>query len=375
MKKSTLKFVIFYVILFFILFVNSFVSSILNLQRMVLFLVVILILFRLLFGFEKDRHRYTKDIFVNILIILLVSYLLFYISGLFIGFMRTEMQYSTYGLTHFLLPYIAIILLQEFLRYQMVQKASMNSKWLIVICLFFTMLDASIQVNSIANYSRYEIFLVFSLVLLPSLSRNITATYLCKKVGYKPNWLWMLVVSLYSTMLPIVPNTGEYVLSMIRLLFPLVILYHVYSFFEKRKNDVPLSYDHKRKWVGALTCLLFIGIIIYFTSGYFRYYVVAIATGSMTPNINKGDVVLLDQRVAYVDMHVGDVLVYKYEDKVIVHRIEKILNDQEQYYFYTKGDANNMVDNYVIDEDMVIGIVKLRVPYIGLPTVWLNELF
>ena len=45
------------------------------------------------------------------------------------------------------------------------------------------------------------------------------------------------------------------------------------------------------------------------------------------------------------------------------------------YYFYTKGDNNENKDNYIIYPDTILGDVKVKIPYIGLPTVWLNQLF
>ena len=44
-------------------------------------------------------------------------------------------------------------------------------------------------------------------------------------------------------------------------------------------------------------------------------------------------------------------------------------------YFYTKGDANNSLDNYVIGEEMIMGTINHYIPFIGYPTVLLNELF
>ena len=49
-------------------------------------------------------------------------------------------------------------------------------------------------------------------------------------------------------------------------------------------------------------------------------------------------------------------------------------NDKEKIYIYTKGDANKNIDNYIVEKRYVIGNVKFKIPYIGLPTVWLNEL-
>ena len=59
---------------------------------------------------------------------------------------------------------------------------------------------------------------------------------------------------------------------------------------------------------------------------------------------------------------------------MVVHRIVKIEKVNDVYYFYTKGDNNANEDNYAIKEEMVYGIVKVKIPFVGIPTVWLNEM-
>lgn len=114
--------------------------------------------------------------------------------------------------------------------------------------------------------------------------------------------------------------------------------------------------------------------IVYFTSGYFKFYAVAIASGSMMPNINKGDVVIIEKINDYNKIKEGQVIAYKYNDVIVVHRLQRIIKEREKFYFYTKGDANSMEDPYVIYQEMIVGIVNIKVPYLGIPTVWLNEL-
>ncbi|MBE6152530.1 MAG: signal peptidase I, partial [Firmicutes bacterium] len=104
------------------------------------------------------------------------------------------------------------------------------------------------------------------------------------------------------------------------------------------------------------------------------YYALAIATGSMEPKISRGDIVIVEKiedRIA--ELEVGRVIAYNYNEVVVVHRINKIVEEDNERFFYTKGDANNHVDNYVIKEDMIIGTVDFAVPYAGFPTVWINQ--
>ena len=97
----------------------------------------------------------------------------------------------------------------------------------------------------------------------------------------------------------------------------------------------------------------------------------------MTPNVNKGDAVIVEK--LDIDeikkIKIGEILVFKKEGKIIVHRVvQKNKITEDEYYFYTKGDNNNSYDGYPISIDNIIGVVKARIKFIGYPTVLLNEI-
>lgn len=376
MKKSYQKLIIFDIILVLFLLLNSFILNILgNYYYLDILLIVLLIAFKLMFGTEKDRHRYIKDIISNMVIIYLISFIIYYILGIFIGFARTENLFTWYGISTFLIPSIAMVILKEYLRYQMLNKVSKSKIFIIITCILFILLDCSAQFIRGSLTSGYNVFIFIALTLLPIISNNIVCTYIARKVGYKPNIFWRLVALLYMVVLPIVPNSGLYFTSLIEFLFPFVLLYNVYSFFSKRERDVPISYIKKRVYIEIPVLAVFVFVLAYFVSGYFRYYAIAVATGSMIPNIHVGDVVIADQKTDYKTLEVGEVIAYKYNKVVIVHRLCDIAVIGKDYYFYTKGDNNDNKDNYIIYPNMIIGRVKAKVPYIGLPTVWLNQYF
>lgn len=376
MKKSYSKLIIFDIILTVILLLNSFILNILgNYYYMDIFLLGLLVIFKLLFGFEKDRYRYIKDIIVNILIIYLISFIIYYIFGIFIGFVKTNSYLTFYGLRTFIFPYIVMIIFKEYLRVQMLNKTDKSKFLTIITCILFILMDLSTHFSRSSLDTNYNVFIFIALTILPIISNNVVCTYIAKKVGYKPNIFWLLVAGLYTAILPIVPNVGLYIESLIRFLFPFILMYNVYSFFEKRAHDIPISYVKKRLYIEIPLLALFVFMLAYFVSGYFRYYAIAVATGSMTPNINVGDVVIVDQKIDYKKLEVGEVIAYKYDKVVIVHRLCDMAVVGDDYYFYTQGDANENMDNYIIYPDMIIGTVNKKIPYIGLPTVWLNQLF
>ena len=374
MKKSYLKLIVFNVVLIVFFILNSFIWNILNYKSSVLLLIILALFDKFFLGLEKDNHRFIKDIVFNILIITLTFFILFYLFGLFIGFVRTTNYYSWYGFSNIIIPYIIVIILKEFLRYQLISKSGNNKKLIVLLFITFLLFDITSGVKIMSWKTGYDVFMFFAMTVFPAVSTNITCFYIAKKVGYKPNILWLLFLNLYGVLLPIVPNTGLYVGTMINFLFPLILLYNVYYFFNSKKGDVPLR-DRKLMLSFVVpTAAIFILTVVYFVSGFFRYYAITIATGSMIPNIYKGDIVVIDRKTNISQIKEGQVIAYKREDRIIVHRVVNIEKVGETYYFYTKGDANNAKDNYIVYEDMIVGTVNSKIPYIGLPTVWLNEL-
>lgn len=79
----------------------------------------------------------------------------------------------------------------------------------------------------------------------------------------------------------------------------------------------------------------------------FGYTFFEIVSGSMSPTIEKGDMIFVKLDTDY---EVGDIVSFKDNNSIITHRIiEK--NDN---YYVTKGDANNTADN-PIKENQIIG--------------------
>ena len=374
MKKGELRLFIFEFIIIFLLILNSFISSILNYQNILLLLIGMMIVTKYLFGFEKANNRYDKEIIINLLIVILTCFIIYYLSGLIIGFVKTDTLTSIYGLTNFIIPFTVSLVLKEILRYNLLRKGEKSKFLLVLTIILFIMLDVTFTLANGFTGSKYSKFLFFALTFLPSVSRNVTATYIAKKISFIPNILWLLIVNLYSSIIPIMPSTGNYVGSLLKLLFPVVIFYSVFTFVQNRKMNKPLRDNNEHRLLGISLTGIFVAVVVYFSSGFFKYYAIAVATGSMVPNISIGDVVIVNQKYDLNDIKVSDIIAVKYDNKIIVHRIVKIVNNNDELYIYTKGDANKSLDNYIVNKDMIIGVVNIKIPYIGLPTVWLNDL-
>lgn len=373
MKKSYIKIILFIFTLSIAFFLNIFKFKLISQVKLNIILLLSLGIIYLMLGFEKDRHRYTKDIILEIIIVLITFFLIYYLGGILIGFARNNNYWTINSLINIILPIVVFIFIKEILRYQLLVKSSESKILIILVCFFFILLDNVIPFASHVMGFNRETFLLVALTFIPSITENILCTYLDLKLGYKPGICYLLIIHLYKYLLPVIPNPNEYLYSIIFLLLPLIVLLHIKSWFNKdRVQALVIESYHRRKseiW-GYMVLGLLVGLLVYGVSGYFRYYAIAVASGSMEPKISKGDVVV-DK--GFNNLAIGDILAYKYNGKIVVHRIYKIIEADDEYFIYTKGDANNSYDKYKITKDMFIGIVKFKIPLIGYPTVLLNE--
>lgn len=93
-----------------------------------------------------------------------------------------------------------------------------------------------------------------------------------------------------------------------------------------------------------------------------------IISGSMIPQINIGDIVLVNDTV---DVHKGDIIAFRSKSSVIVHRIIQEMTVENNKMFQTKGDNNEVPDIDLVEISKVEGLMVGKIPYIGKIFMWL----
>lgn len=98
-----------------------------------------------------------------------------------------------------------------------------------------------------------------------------------------------------------------------------------------------------------------------------------VLSGSMEPRIHTGSVIF-DKPIANgSNLKVGDVITFKAPNQeyganelIITHRIHKIVHQNGQLMFQTKGDANNAPDPSLVPSSSVIAQYdNFTIPYLG----------
>ncbi len=98
----------------------------------------------------------------------------------------------------------------------------------------------------------------------------------------------------------------------------------------------------------------------------FGYGSAIVISGSMQPNLNVGDYIIVKEKNEY---HEGDIVVYIADDNsMVTHRIV----EKNNHDFITKGDNNNIADK-PITKSQIKGKVVLTLQAIGVIQMMLSK--
>ena len=92
----------------------------------------------------------------------------------------------------------------------------------------------------------------------------------------------------------------------------------------------------------------------------------SITSGSMWPELKKGDLILIKGINSKEEINMGDIIIYTNVKGFTIHRVIEMNEDS----LVTKGDANNVKDSPIKYEEVVgktltINDKPFRIPFLG----------
>ena len=301
-----------------------------------------------------------------------VYLMLYYLSGLKFGFV-----FNTYGLDmKFILsraiPAAAIIYFSEVYRHVMrAQEDKPADVLAYIVCVLAEMIACATASVAISSFDHFMDLVAAT--MLPAVVSNMLYQYLTPRYGIWANIIYRAATTLYIYLIPFVPAMADSMRCFISMVFPAGIYIFIDAMYEKKRR---YALAKKSKLTVPITVLALAAMLstVMLISNQFRYGLLVIATDSMTGELNRGDAAIFEQ---YDDQIIqeGQVIVFKRNNSMIVHRVDEIqiINGKKRYY--TKGDANDGRDaDFRYDSD-IVGIVNYKIPYVGFPTVFMRGLF
>ena len=319
-------------------------------------------------------EKFSKAIRQLIIITVLSYSVVFLFSGVFLTYGNNPYSTTFKGLMLNLYSIGSVIVFREYIRYKLINNVYKKDRRLIftLIVITFTMQDFDIAALFESLNIYYAFKTIFS-VIIPSIARNCLFTYIDLYASYKNAIVYDLTLWLLKWIPPILSNTPWVFNAIIDTVFPLILfIYCMYEIGSKDKLSVyKISSPIKPKGLIPLSiCLV---LIIWFALGIFPIKPLGIASASMEPAINIGDLVVI-VKCNSNDVKEQDVIEYKRNGYSVVHRVIEKYQEDGHTFFITKGDNNGGNDEDPVSEDKLQGKAIAKIPYLAYPAVWIERL-
>lgn len=338
-----------------------------------IFFFILFLSFYFLYGLRRSKN-YLENISIRYIIILLLSYVLvIYMLGFFMGFSKSVYSLNLISIVKNIWPIFFTIIFKELIRYIISFKAVKNIGPYILLTVIYILIDLFNVYYGSSFTNSYLIFNFICLNVLPTIAKETVSSYITYNINYIPTLIYNLAFGIVPFLLPIVPNLGNYINSVLGILFPFMVFLLLRKVIKYHDKDTV----RLRPIFVKLICfptIIFTAILIVLVSGIFSYKLIAIGSDSMNPIYYKGDAVIYE-KVKPEDIVEGDILVFNHNNEVITHRVKNIIVKGNAISFVTKGDNNNTIDSKQVSEEEVLGKVKYIVKYVGYPTILLNDFF
>lgn len=311
------------------------------------------------------------------------------IAGLLLGFGYSPYSHDLNAVLRNMLYLVTFLAGLEMMRSYLVTHFKKNHPWIcfILVSLFISMLRIAPATFGRFDTLQSSIQLIGER-LLPTLAQNLLATLLAMLGGPLASITYLGVFQVFEWLSPILPNPGWFVTAFIGTVIPAYGLVIVYNQFiappeqhEQGDRVEPEQAKDKDRKSGSFSSwavvAVFILVLVGFNSGLFGVHPSLIGSGSMTPNILIGDIVIA-REVPIETIQVGDVITFRQGGITIVHRVIDVQYNAGQITLITQGDANDSADPPIQAKDYR-GKVIFTIPKIGWISIYvrnfLNKIF
>jgi signal peptidase len=218
---------------------------------------------------------------------------------------------------------------------------------------------------------------------LPAIAESFLATYLALLGGPVAAIAYRGLLMAFEWYSPILPNPPLAIRALIGVLVPIIgvliitettptaLLRRVGVLASTRRRNMRRS--PRASSAGWITVSVICIVIVWASTGLLGFYPSTVISGSMAPTLDIGDLAIITP-IDAASLRVGDVIQYRVDDILVVHRIVAILSSENTLLFTTKGDANYAFDPDPVFPHQIHGRLLGTVPKIGWIAIYSNTI-
>src|SRR5271157_3840796 len=300
----------------------------------------------------------------------------------FAGFGKSPYQFTPSAIVLNTTYFMSMLLAFEFSRAYFIKSTSKRkvTMAIVLIGLFYTLMR--LPTGSFLTLGAPSDTLKFlGSSVLPTLAQSIFATLLALFGGPIASIAYLGTLDAVQWLSPILPNPGWTTMALIGTLIPaigLLTIVQTTSPFALIRNGILTKSEarhnaSKTKKSFPLTwiVIVLVGVmLVWGSTGLLGFRPSVVASGSMTPSLNVGDLAITVPANLQTIKH-GDIIQYLRNNEFIMHRVVGVESINGATFFITKGDANNVLDAPV-SQDAVTGKVLYIIPKLGWVSIYLK---
>jgi signal peptidase len=334
-------------------------------------------------GATNIRSKFSKTLTILAALTAATQIVILIFVAIFTSFGRSPYASSSTALN--ILYFSSGLIGTELVRAQLITTFPKNKRLIgiALITLLFAIINFS-PARYLALGETVETTRFLGANLLPTIAAGLFASFLALLGGPIASIAYLGTLQTFEWFSPILPTPDWTIQALIGTLVPTIgfIIIHettkpftllrhgllsrkeaTFKIRKNKKNSFPFG------WIAIALIALF---LMWSNSGLLGFQPSIVASGSMQPNLNVGDMAIVIHSKPF-DIKVGDIIQYRGESEPVIHRVINKYQEQSQTYFITKGDANNAQDPKPVSENQVIGKATFIIPKLGWASIGLKE--
>ncbi|MEJ2303538.1 MAG: signal peptidase I [Anaerolineales bacterium] len=247
------------------------------------------------------------------------------------------------------------------------KKASPLLGFLLIVFLFAVLATPAGVITQL-KFSASSIDSIWK-TMIPNLSQSLLLTYMAWIGGPWMAIIYRLFPLYFEWLSPILPDLNLYQNAFINTLLPIGILTLMHMVASQSEEVDSNNRNPSYEW---FLVVIFSVSLLWLNSGLLGVRTFLIRGGSMEPVLEAGDVVIV-QPSDPGQIQTGDIILFNYSEKWVMHRVIEIRHSSGALEFITKGDANKVPDQPVTIHQ-VKGEALVKIPKIGWLSLILKKL-
>lgn len=320
---------------------------------------------------RKENILLWGFIFATIYIIMTI------VAGLIEGFGKSPYSHSLSGILLNMLVIGSMLIGREYSRGFIINHLAKKEKYTVFlfVSFIFTLMSYPVSKFTALNSTEEAVELA-ARYIIPEFCHHLLASYLTFLGGWLASFIYWSIMMAFEWLSPILPDLKWITTAFIGILCPVFCLFGIQNMHIQQIGKLKKSKEKKeRTFAWILTSTFSIGVI-WFSVGVFPVYPSVIATGSMEPVIYPGDMIFVEKitkEEEFTQLKEGDVIQFERDNMLISHRIVKIIENNSQIRYCTKGDNNTSPDATLVKPEDIKGKVVYIIPKVGWPTLLIKR--